>query len=160
SQALDLLKQAMVLQTPEKNLMELRNEAVACMGDFVGLKPTTWDDFSADIRCMALQPHGVQLALGLDDGTLLVRDRTTGDMVARLGGHRAPVVSLGFAADGKSMASADRDGKIQIWRLRSGDTWGLQRRISIEGPKIRTHLLTPPTVAVALTPDGQSLAVC
>jgi WD40 repeat protein/serine/threonine protein kinase len=160
SQALDLLKQAMALPTPEKNLTELRNEAVACMGDFVGLKPTTWDDFTADIRCMALQPNGAQVAMGLEDGNLLVRDRTTGDTVAELPGHRTAVVSLSFAADGKRMASADRDGKIQVWQMKAADAWDLQRTIAIDGPKISTHYLTPPTVAAALSPDGHHLAVC
>jgi eukaryotic-like serine/threonine-protein kinase len=40
-----LLEQAMQLQTPDKDPMRLRQEAVACMGDFVGLQPTTWEDF-------------------------------------------------------------------------------------------------------------------
>src|SRR5262249_46700440 len=77
-----------------------------------------------------------------------------------LPGHRAAVVSLSFAADGKRMASADSDGKIQVWQMKVGGAWDLQRPISIDRPKLRTHYLTPPTVAVALTLDGQLLAVC
>jgi WD40 repeat protein len=155
AQALDLLKQALELQTPEKNLMELRNEAVACLGDFAGLTPAIWKDFSADIQCLALQPHGDQLALGLEDGTLLFLDRNTGDKMAQLPGHRAAVVSLSFSADGKRVASADGGGKIQVWQAKTRGTWELQRSMAIAD-----RPLTGTTVAVALTPDGQSLAAC
>jgi WD40 repeat protein/serine/threonine protein kinase len=150
AQALDLLKQAMDLQTSEKDLMELRNEAVACLGDFVGLEPTTRKDFSADIQCMALQPHGVQLALGFDDGTLRIYDCTNGDRIAQLRQGEA-VMSLSFSVDGKRMASADR-GTIQIWQAKATGTWALQRTISMD--------LRGTIRAVALSPDGQYLAAC
>jgi WD40 repeat protein/serine/threonine protein kinase len=155
SQALDLLNRALDLQTPEKNLMELRNEAVACMGDFVGLKPTTWDDFSADTRCLALRPDGVQMALGLEDGTLLVRDISTGDNIAQLPGHRAAVVSLSFSANGKGLVSADLDGKIHVWLANAGGTWELERTISISDRPSKGA-----TVAAVLAPDGKYLAAC
>src|SRR5207302_993525 len=73
-----LLKQALLLQTAEKNLIELREEAVACMGDFVGLQPTIWCDFPADIRTIVLHPDSLHLAVGLSDGTVLLRNISTG----------------------------------------------------------------------------------
>jgi WD40 repeat protein len=148
---LELLEQAMDLQTPKKNPLELRNEAVACLGDFVGLEPTTWKDFPADIQCMALQPRGVQLALGLDDGTLLIHDVTSRNRIAQLR-HGNAVVSLSFSADGNRMASADRGGKIQVWQAKASGTWELQRTISMD--------MRGAIRAVALTPDGQYLAAC
>src|SRR5262249_20693930 len=104
-QAFELLKQALRLQTIEKNLVELRHEGVSCMVDSVCLNPTTWDQFPDKVLSMALQPQGVQIALGLGNGTLCVRDRATGAEIAQLPGHRAAVVSLDFAADGRRMVS-------------------------------------------------------
>jgi WD40 repeat protein len=155
-----LLKQALDLRTAEKNRIDLRKEAVACMGDFVGLEPTTWKDFPADIMCLALQPKGVQLALGLKNGTVLVRDRTTGEDIAQLPGHRAPVVSLSFAANGNCIASGDRDGTIQVWQANVGVTWARQWKIQIDRPTMSNRDALGPTISVALSPDGQHLAAC
>src|SRR5262249_37327911 len=74
-----LLKQARDLETPAKNLDKLRLEAVACLGDFVGLEPTVQKDFSEDILSLAMHPDGVQMALGLEDGTVLVRNLSNGE---------------------------------------------------------------------------------
>src|SRR5262249_45266960 len=56
---------------------------------------------------------------------------------------------------GKCMASADRDGKIQVWQAKVGGTWELQRTIGIAD-----HLVKGSTVGVALAPDGKYLAAC
>src|SRR5262249_44958919 len=68
------LKQALELETPDKDVWELRREAAACLGDFVGLEPTTWEDFPTDLRILsaALHPDGTALAVGLTDGTVLL----------------------------------------------------------------------------------------
>jgi serine/threonine protein kinase/WD40 repeat protein len=144
-----LLKEAMKLDTPGKNLKDLRNEAMACMGDFVGLRPTIWRKFPDSITSMALQPDGVQILLGLGDGSVLVRDRTSGLDIARLRGHGAPVVYLGFTADGQRMVSGDRNGQIQIWQASAGGTWACRRRIQIDPPPMRIGgLLEGPTFRV------------
>src|SRR6516164_5296701 len=54
----DLLQQAIKLDTPDKDIDRLRDEAVACLGDFVGLEPITWDNFPAGIQKIALTPNG------------------------------------------------------------------------------------------------------
>ncbi len=51
----DRLQQALRLDTPAKDTARLRDEAVACLGDFVGLKPTIWNDFPEDIRAAGIQ---------------------------------------------------------------------------------------------------------
>jgi tRNA A-37 threonylcarbamoyl transferase component Bud32 len=89
----DRLQQALRLETPDKSLDELRHEAVACLGDFVGLEPTTWSDFRGDVTTAAIHPDSLQVAVGLRDGTVLVRRRDTGAELARLENHPAPVRS-------------------------------------------------------------------
>src|SRR5262249_20837439 len=135
-----LLRQARQLETPEKNLAELRDEAVACMGDFVGLKPTLLKG-SSFIHSMALQPAGGQIALGLSDGTVLVRERNGGVDGARLPGHTGPILSLSFAADGKRLASGDQNGTIHVWQASSDGTWSPQQRLQIEPRPLRISKL-------------------
>ncbi len=83
TQVFNLLQQALQLDTPEKDIDRLRDEAVACLGDFVGLEPITWEDFPAGIRKIALTPDGAQTAIALDNGTIQLRDVSTGGVVAR-----------------------------------------------------------------------------
>src|SRR5262249_46024102 len=64
------LQEAQKLDTPERDLSRLRQEAVACMGDFVGLQPTTWPDLPANVNTIAPHPKARQLAIGLEDGTV------------------------------------------------------------------------------------------
>jgi WD40 repeat protein len=154
-----LLQQALQLRTPEKDVWKLRQEAVACMGDFVGLEPTTWKEFEARIQAIALQPHGKQLAVGLQNGTLLVQRIDNGAVVARLSGPKSPLVNLSFAADGQPLASAYLDGTIQVWQANARDTWNLLRLEKLD-PPTRGGAFLGPAIAVGLAPDGQSLAVC
>jgi serine/threonine protein kinase len=105
--AFNLLQQALRLETPKKNLLELRQEAAACLGDFVGLEPTTWEDFPAPMGSAALRPDGTLLAVGLADGTIQLRRVPTGERVERLVRHSSYVANLAFRADGKELVSAD-----------------------------------------------------
>jgi WD40 repeat protein len=129
------------------------------MGDFLGLEPITWEFPKEDIRAMALQPDGVQVALGLDNGTILIRDRTTGADLAELPGPSSRVVSLSFAADGRKLASGAIDGTLKVWQADPGSVWSCTRTIKIDGPT-RPRAWVGLTVAVALTPDGKFLAAC
>ena len=68
-----LLEQAKALDVPEKNLADLRQAAVACLGDFVGLTPVTFTNFSTNIEsvCLATSgPGGIHLLNGLYDAKL------------------------------------------------------------------------------------------
>jgi WD40 repeat protein/serine/threonine protein kinase len=155
----ELLERAMQLQTPDKDTLRLRQEAVACMGDFVGLKPTTWEDFRADIYSMALHPDGSQVLLGLADGTMLLRSISTGAEIALQGEHRSPVDSLSFSADGNRMVSADLDGTIKIWQVNASKNWACTRTIPLGHPRWRAAgYLIERLVSAVLSSDGESLA--
>jgi eukaryotic-like serine/threonine-protein kinase len=157
-----LLQQALHLETPQRNLLELRQEAVASLGDFVGLEPRTWSDLPADIRTIDLHPDSLHLAVGLEDGTVLVRNIRTGKQTPLPREHRAPVVSLAIGADGKRMASADLGGIIKVWQSDPVTLWACTKTIEIAPPK---SLSTPgqsrfETVSVALGPGSKTLAFC
>jgi hypothetical protein len=82
------LDQALHLDTPEKDPARLRQEAVACLGDSVGLEPTVWSDFGQEMHAVAVDSAGNRVALGRADGVIALSDRITGMETAVLRGHR------------------------------------------------------------------------
>ncbi len=84
------LEQALHLDTPEKDPARLRQEAVACLGDFMGQKPTIWTGFATKIQAVAVDPTGGQVAIGLANGSILLRDRATGEQMSLPRGGAAP----------------------------------------------------------------------
>jgi WD40 repeat protein len=80
-----------------------------------------------------------------------------------LSGHRAPVLSVAYAPDGRSLASGDADGLLLLWDLVRGDR---ERLLSVE----RDHLILPNGTrslygafgaarSLKFSPDGRRLAV-
>jgi WD40 repeat protein/serine/threonine protein kinase len=156
----DRLQQALALETPDKDPVQLRQEAVACLGDFVGLTPRTWSDLTSSIRALEVHPDGRQVAIALDDGTLLLRDLATGTDIARLQDHKAPIASLSFAAAADRLASTDFSGIVKVWQANRGSGWVCMRSIPLERPTINTGLGTVgpyATILGVLSPDGESL---
>jgi WD40 repeat protein/serine/threonine protein kinase len=155
----ELLAQALQVHTPDKDPIRLRQEAAACLGDFVGVPPTTWEDFRADIYTLALHPEGNQVLLGLADGTLLLRRIPTGVEITLPAAHRAAVDSLSFSADGTRLASLDLDGTIKTWQGQARTSWACLRTIPLGHPRWRAaDDLFERLSCVVLSPDGQALA--
>jgi serine/threonine protein kinase/WD40 repeat protein len=109
------LQQALRLDTPEKDSDRLRQEAVACLGDFVGLEPITWEDFPEGIQIqkIALTPDGEQMAIALGDGWIQLRNIGTGTVVARL---KESAVDLGIDPDNRCLVTAGARGTIKVWQ--------------------------------------------
>ena len=112
TQVFNLLQQALQLDTPDKDIDRLRDEAVACLGDFVGLEPITWEDFPAGIQKIALTPDGGQMAIALDNGTIELRNVSTGGVVAQLS---ESAVGLGFDPANRWLVTAGAKGTIKVW---------------------------------------------
>jgi WD40 repeat protein/serine/threonine protein kinase len=146
-----LLHQALRLETPEKDAGQLRQEAVACMGDYVGLASAIWQEFEADIHLVALQPHGLQLALGLSDGSVLVRNIDTGADIFRLREAGARITALHFGPDGSKLVTGDDRGTIKVWQSTPGGQWNASKTLTGDP-------LPPPVSSLAITPDGKLLA--
>jgi WD40 repeat protein/serine/threonine protein kinase len=166
-----LLQQARQLDTPARNVDELRREAISCLGDFVGLQPTLWEDFAETrLSSLALHPDSVQLALGLSDGTIVLRNLVTGAEITRLREHRSPVTSLYFAPAGTRLVSSEeRAGTSKIWELNANGQWHGARTITLDplivgyGPSavfpfVVPYVLSPRVVARALSADGRQFA--
>jgi serine/threonine protein kinase/WD40 repeat protein/tetratricopeptide (TPR) repeat protein len=115
------LQEALQLDTPDMDRDQVRQEAVACLGDFVGLEPITWENenFPAEIRKIALLPDGEQMAIALNkdvhgDAAFEIRDVSpTGDVRARLS---EAAVDLGVDPDNRWLVTAAANGTIKVWR--------------------------------------------
>src|SRR5262245_42214683 len=125
-----LLHRALELDTPEKDLGQLRQEAVACMGDYVGLEPIIWKGWDGDIQLRALQPQGAELALGLPDRSVLLRNLDTAAEIARLRHPGAGISALHFGSDGRSLVTGDDRGTIKVWQITATDRWTLTRTLA------------------------------
>jgi WD40 repeat protein/serine/threonine protein kinase/Flp pilus assembly protein TadD len=111
-QVFNRLQRALGLDTPDKDRDRLRDEAVACLGDFVGLEPIIWDDFPDDIRKIALTPDGEQMAVALDKGTIQLRNVSTGGVVAQL---NESAVDLAIDPDNRCLVTVAARGTIKVW---------------------------------------------
>jgi serine/threonine protein kinase/WD40 repeat protein/Flp pilus assembly protein TadD len=116
NQVFNRLQQALQLDTPDKDNGRLRDEAVACLGDFVGLEPITWEDFPEDSRAgiqkIALTPDGELMAIALNNGPVQLRNVSTGGMVAKL---TESAVGLGIDLDNRWLVTAGASGTIKVW---------------------------------------------
>jgi WD40 repeat protein/DNA-binding SARP family transcriptional activator len=104
------------------------------------------------VRGIGYAPRGRLLVVGGDDGFLALVDPRRGQLVKRLRGHRDEVLTPGFSADGRLMATASddlndrRDGVVRLWALPAGEPVDRPLRYSAVGD-------------VSLSPDGRKLAV-
>jgi WD40 repeat protein len=151
------LQQALQLDTPDRDLATLRNEAVACLGDFVGLEPAAWQDFNPGtmVVALALHPGGGEAALGLWDGSVSLRQLPHGEETARLRGHASGVFALVYAADGSRLISADDKGGIRIWERAGG--WTCTRTLQIPPSGRPGHVRA---VSLSLSPTGRHVFAC
>jgi basic membrane protein A len=101
-------------------------------------------DWLADL---AFNPHGDNLALAGNDGT--VSFWQLGDDLPRLTirGHSAPVMSVAFSPDGSRIATASQDGSARLWEAATG------QELLLLNPQGGLGL-----VDVAFNPDGKMLA--
>ncbi|MGA2246666.1 MAG: hypothetical protein ABSH48_16865 [Verrucomicrobiota bacterium] len=85
-----MLKEAQALDVPQKDPTDLRREALACLGDFVGLTPAVFTDFptNTSIRLTRVDPTGHLATFPLWDDTIILRQLPSGAEVAQLKGHR------------------------------------------------------------------------
>jgi WD40 repeat protein len=74
------------------------------------------------VYSVAWAADGKRLASGSYDGTVLVRDASSGKTLLTYSGHSAPVYSVAWAADGKRLASGSYDKTVRVWDASSGKT--------------------------------------
>jgi eukaryotic-like serine/threonine-protein kinase len=109
----ELLGRATLLDTLERNPGELRREASAGLGDFVGLEPLVLCEFNSPSTAMTIHPRSEWIAVGMGDGTVRLHNPATGNELARLAKRQARVTALSATPEG-SLWIGRADGTIEL----------------------------------------------
>ena len=100
------------------------------------------------VGAVAFSPDGTALVSGDSDMCVILWNHATGTIGSILGFHLAPVTSVAFSPNGKTVASLGVVGTLQLWDVPSG------REIAgVEHPSGHGFSDT-----VAFSPDGRLLA--
>jgi WD40 repeat protein len=99
---------------------------------------------------VAFSPDGKRLAISLADSTVKILEATTPEVTnfvvgVTLVGHKIPVHSIQFSADGKRLLTAGDDGTARLWDTQSG-----RELLNLGG---RDHKI----YSAALFPDDQRI---
>jgi WD40 repeat protein/DNA-binding SARP family transcriptional activator len=94
---------------------------------------------------LALSHDGSRVALGQQDGSIILADAATGRRRTVLTRHSAAVMRLAFSPDGRSLASASSDRTAILWDVATG-----KAREILQG---HAGSIT----GVAISPDGRTL---
>jgi WD40 repeat protein len=73
------------------------------------------------VTTVAFSPDLKLIATGHDDGTVLLWDIASHQLVREIEAHEQPVSSLAFSPDGKRLASAGEDRLVLVWDTESGN---------------------------------------
>jgi serine/threonine protein kinase len=138
-----LLEQARDLPVPKKSLADLRHEAVASLGDFVGLTPTTFTDFPTDAKIdwARMDPPGRLAAFVTSDGKIHLRQLTTGKEVAAFSVKDAWFNDLAFSPGGDQAFAVGQQGRdwsepkrrLYSWSLNPDGVWTETKNASLQG---------------------------
>jgi WD40 repeat protein len=116
-------------------------------------KPELTLTSAAGYTCAALSRDCGTLALGTNDGAIKFRDASTGQERSSLAGHGAPVSSVAFSTDGKTLVSGSGaheetggTGDVKVWELATG-----REVATFDGHK-------GSITSVAISPNGQLVA--
>ncbi|CAE6410745.1 unnamed protein product [Rhizoctonia solani] len=75
------------------------------------------------VRSVSYSPDGTLIASGSDDGTIIIRDASTGKQaLGPLTGHSNYVLSVHFSPDSTRLVSGSLDRTIRIWDVQTGGT--------------------------------------
>ena len=102
------------------------------------------------ITCLAVSPDQTLCATGADDASIVLWDRRTLRVRARMQGQNQPTDALAFTVDGKTLVSAVGRIGVQFWNVATG-----QPTMSFHEIMGRPSL--PDRLGVAA--DGSSIAV-
>ena len=145
-----LLAQAALLDVPERDVTELRQIAVSCLGDFMGREPPLLNGFPAAIQGVALNDTGAELAVLMANGEVVRADMVTGKKESPR--PYAEVCASRPWADCSLTRSANGNRTVTIQGPKE-----LLVRDADKGVGDRTFSLPSAPMVFALSPDGRWL---
>lgn len=109
----------------------------------------TFKGHSKRVSAIAISSDGKNVVTGSADKTAKLWDVSESPTTTKLTGHSKPVLCVAFSpkAESKFFASGSEDGTINLW-----DSNGTQPVLTLRGQP------ATPILAVAISPDGQTLA--
>lgn len=156
---------------------------------FADFRHTTFRHAFGTVFSLCYSPDDELIAVGDDNGEILLFFAANGDFHMRCVGHSDVVSNIAFSPDGEMMASSSFDNTIRLWDTRDGrcinvllghEGWVYSLAFSPDGETLASasedgtcriwnlqsgHWVTPATedtgfvAAVAFSPDGRVLAV-
>jgi WD40 repeat protein len=113
-----------------------------------GSEPTTQKALAGHkmpVSSVALAPAAKHVAAGATDGTIIMWDAQTGQILHTLKAHTGTVRTLMFSPDGLRLASGGSDAMVKIWDVASGEL----------SKTLARHTLA--VTSLAYSPDGKTL---
>jgi len=75
---------------------------------------------SLDSRIYDLSYQNNAIAVGTQDGDIIILNAITGSQTAVLSGHAGPVESVAYSPDGRSLVSGSLDNTVKLWDVQTG----------------------------------------
>jgi WD40 repeat protein len=120
--AWSLLQQAASLDSSVIDRDSLRQEAVNCMGDFVGLEPIIVDGLPLQATCIELGKDSQHVYLGMHDGSVQLVDAVSNKRVS-IGQAGSPIAAISVTNNGQLIQCATNDRRVLQWRLDAANQW-------------------------------------
>jgi WD40 repeat protein len=112
-----------------------------------GAQLWVWDEISGGLSDVAVSPDGRYIAVGSNDGSVMVREGSTGEPRV-LSGHANHVASVTFSPDGQYLATAGWDNTARIFEVGSGELLHDLRHQNLVH-QVAFHPLDPGVVATS-----------
>lgn len=104
------------------------------------------------ISILAIAPPHGNLAIGFDDGTVILKNILANGLTMGVLEHPQAVVALSYSPEGDLLAVGTAEGRVTIWRPASGTEPSAELRVLEAGFEISQR-------GVAFSPNGKLLAV-
>lgn len=72
-------------------------------------------DTGTNLTALAFNLDDTLIAVGREDGSILLVDASSGEILNTLIGHTGKITALAFTADGLYMVSGSEDGTVGFW---------------------------------------------